>query len=183
MCVVDHKGKFRYFTCRHAGSAHDARIFGESSLRAHLIASFNENEPLALLGDEGYAAEDVMLTPVRAPTIASAEFATRQKMKAFNRVHKKSRISIEHAFGILKKRFPVLLYVMRSKTLENIQALIASTIVIHNILIDLKDPSLSSFQVENEYQDHLIRSNINHELSNQIGEKFRLRNIIIDQFF
>ncbi|XP_059097702.1 uncharacterized protein LOC131892001 isoform X2 [Tigriopus californicus] len=183
MCVVDHVGKIRHFTCRHAGSAHDAKIFGESSLRAQLLADFDTERPLALLGDEGYGAEDVMLPPVRVQQMASAPPAMRQKILAYNKIHKKTRIKVEHAFGVLKKRFPVLLYIIRSTKLANIQAIVSSAIVIHNLLIDLKEHNLSTLQSERDYHEELSSFDLDQQLSSHVGEKFRLRNTIINTFF
>ncbi|XP_059084423.1 uncharacterized protein LOC131881552 isoform X3 [Tigriopus californicus] len=182
MCVVDHVGKIRYFTCRHAGSAHDAKIFGESSLRAHLLADFDPEKPLALLGDEGYGAEDVMLPPVRVQQMTSATPAMRHKMLEYNKIHKRTRIKVEHAFGVLKKRFPMLLYVMRSRKISNTQALISASIVIHNFLINLKEPTLSTFQTECDYHENLARFDLTQHVIHS-REKFRLRDSIINDYF
>ena len=50
MAVCDHQHRIRYWTNRHAGSAHDARIFSESNLRANLDAQYDPECPLYLLG-------------------------------------------------------------------------------------------------------------------------------------
>lgn len=177
--------KIRYFTCRHAGSAHDAKIFGDSSLRQTLLEDFNATQPLAIFGDEAYAAEDLMLPPVRKSQMRNASPEMKEKMIDFNKVHKKTRILVEHTFGILKKRFPVLLYAVRSKYLENVQALVASVIIIHNILIDIKEP----FPVSNGFFDdermrrQLSRFDFNQELSIHEREKFRLQNMLLNNFF
>ena len=60
MAVCDHHKKIRYFTARHAGSAHDSRIFTESALVQKLEERFNPENPLVLLGDEGYACSQVL---------------------------------------------------------------------------------------------------------------------------
>ncbi len=48
----------------------------------------------------------------------------KMKQAQFNRAHKKTRVLIEHLFGILKKRFPALLYALRCRKIENVQAII-----------------------------------------------------------
>ena len=69
-----------------------------------------------LCGDAAYAASDVMLTPIRAPSIRSADDLE------FNKRHKQTRVIIEHTFGGLKKRFPCLWYKFRA-SLDNVQAI------------------------------------------------------------
>ena len=118
MVVVDHQMRIRHFTARHCGSAHDARIFKESTLRAKLVQDFDENQPRVLIGDEGYACTNVLITPIRADRIVN------EAQSRFNKALRKARITVEHSFGILKKRFPVLLTQMRSRKLENVQAII-----------------------------------------------------------
>ena len=44
--------------------------------------------------------------------------------KRYNGALKKVRIGVEHAFGMLKKRFPCLLYMLRCDKMENIQSII-----------------------------------------------------------
>jgi hypothetical protein len=145
MCVVDHTGKFRYFTARHCGSIYDAKAFGQSHLRAKLVGEFDPQSPPALVGDEGYGCEDVLLTPVRRSQIdAERDEHFRSQMIAYNKALRSLRVKVEHAFGILKKRFPVLLYQIRCRNLKHVQAIIAAAIVIHNFLIDINEPEFSS---------------------------------------
>jgi hypothetical protein len=141
MCVVDHTGKFRYVTSRHCGSTHDAKAFGQSYLRANLVSRFDPKFPLALLGDEGYGCEDVLLTPVRQRQLdAERNEDLKEKMKKYNHLHRSTRVKVEHGFGIIKKRFPVLLYQIRCRKIENVQSLISAAFVIHNFLIDINEP-------------------------------------------
>lgn len=134
--VVDHKLTFRYFTARHCGSALDAKIFNESRLRTLLFQRFNPQKPLALIGDKGYGCEDIMLTPYKDSKITQESDYYKRKMIAYNKSLSKVRVGVERAFGVLKKRFPVLLYQLRNPEIESIQTIIASVIVLHNFLID-----------------------------------------------
>jgi len=117
--------RIRHFTSRHAGSAHDARIFNESHLKARLEANFDPNSPKIILGDEGYACSRVLLTPIRRDRVAD------DHQRDYNRCHKKTRVSVEHAFGMIKKRFPALLYQLRCKKLLNAQAVIGKLLIIN----------------------------------------------------
>ena len=185
MCIVDFQGKFRYFTCRHPGSCHDSKIFGESTIRGKLVQEFDARQPLALIGDEGYGCEDVLLPPVRRQQLRGSQGDVKAKMEEYNRVHKKTRIKVEHSFGILKKRWPALLYQMRCKKLKNVQALVATAIILHNLLIDLKEPA-AMFEVglhDADFQRELARLDMNADLPPNTREKFRLRNFLIEKFF
>lgn len=203
MCVVDHRGKFRYFSTSHAGSAHDSRykssktflrsfyylhapnrIFEESYLRANLGEKFNPRRPFALMGDEGYSCSDILLPPVRKQQLDAAREDMKDKMRAYNKVHKRTRLPVEHALGVLKKRFPALLYSLRCGSLDNVQAIIASAIVIHNILIDLKEPlpNMDKDTADPEFQEKLRRSDMGEECPSS-QDKFRFRNHIINKFF
>ena len=107
MVISDHQLKIRYFSSRFCGSSHDSRVFMQSFLRALLLQRFDVHRPLALLGDEGYACEDVLLTPFRQKTVErEADLVQKQKMIDYNKAHRSVRVGIEHTFGILKKRFP-----------------------------------------------------------------------------
>ena len=59
LAVCDNELKIRYFSARHAGSAHDSRIFEDSNFRQYLQEIHNSEEPRVLLGDEGFACSDV----------------------------------------------------------------------------------------------------------------------------
>ncbi len=70
MLMVDHLKRIRHFISRHVGSAHDARIFNESHLKARLEPNFDPNSPKIILGDEGYACCRVLLTLIRRDHVA-----------------------------------------------------------------------------------------------------------------
>jgi hypothetical protein len=52
----------------------------------------------------------------------------KEKCQAYNAALKKARISVEHCFGMIKKRFPALLYKLRCRKIENVQAIIGEHI-------------------------------------------------------
>jgi hypothetical protein len=95
MCVVDHEGKFTYFTARHCGSAHDAKAFGQSHLRSKLLDQFDQKTPLALIGDEGYGCEDILLVPVRQRQLdAENNPAFKNQMLSYNKGLRSVRIKV-----------------------------------------------------------------------------------------
>jgi len=67
-------------------------------LHAKLAAEFDAAHPFVLLGDEGYGCEEFLLTPIRADRILT------DSQLRYNAAHKRTRIYVEHAFGVLKKR-------------------------------------------------------------------------------
>ena len=133
-----------------------------------------------ILGDEAYKLSDFLITSIRR------DRATSDAQKLFNRLHKSTRVFIEHCFGVLKGRFRALLSEMRSD-LNNVQALIsmkliqniyyststfiqllllslASAIVLHNLLIQMQEPpverNLSEAEIRQMYDDCDMMNNL-----------------------
>lgn len=119
----DHKYAIRSIVARWPGSVHDARIFHESNLKERFE---NGEIPGILLGDNGYACENYLLTPLLQPRT--------QPERAYNSAHKRTRGTVERTFGILKRRFPCLRFPLRLK-LQTTYATIIAVAVLHNIAI------------------------------------------------
>jgi hypothetical protein len=180
LMVCDHLKRIRHFTSRHVGSTHDSRIFNESHLRVKLEQEFDENNPKVLLGDEGFPCSNILLTPIRQDRVLD------EKQTRYNLAHKSTRIGVEHTFGILKKRFPALLYPLRCRKMSNVQALIAAAVVLHNIVILLREeaPILPPTVVEPEYQARLRFGQIAHPVRGRPNERnFAIRNAVIQNYF
>lgn len=96
ICTSDYK--IMNVVARHPGSAHDSRIFENSSVKERLQTG--DLHGSLLIGDEGYACTNVLLTPVRFPQTASET--------AYNFHFIRARGCVERAFGVLKSRFAVL---------------------------------------------------------------------------
>jgi hypothetical protein len=132
---------------------------------------------------------DVLLTVVRQAQLANiSDAAFKEKCLAYNRALKKARIIIEHTFGMLKKRFPALLYELRCRKLGNTCAVIASAIVIHNILLthheELNPPDLPVNVPEDTYRRQMERLDISERPAGRpSAAQFRVRNSIIQAFF
>lgn len=67
-----------------------------------------------------------MLTPLETPN--------GQQEEAHNRSHIKTRNSVERAFGVLKKRFPCIGRVVRTKV-NTTKAIIVTAVVLHNLAV------------------------------------------------
>ena len=104
----------------------------------------------------------------------------RSQIKAYNIALKKARVRVEQCFGMLKKRFPALLYQLRCKKIENIQAIIASCVVLHNYLLKDGDPVMNI--TETEFRAQLARTNIQW-MSHSTRGQYKVRDHIISSFF
>ncbi|KAI4455569.1 dde superfamily endonuclease [Holotrichia oblita] len=82
---------------RHPGSSHDSVIFDRNALRVRMERS---DIPGVLLGDNGYACRNYLLTPVLHP-------ATQEEVR-YNTAQTRTRNIVEGLFGTWKKRFPCL---------------------------------------------------------------------------
>ena len=134
-----------------------------------------------LIGDEGFSCSSTLLTIVRSAEvgkITDPEFLT--QVKGYNRALKKARVQIEHSFGSLKKRWPALLYKIRSSKIANIQAIISSAVVLHNFLLQDLDP-ISTIP-DDEFERQIAEMRMDNINSLQRGQ-YRVRNHVIHTFF
>ena len=102
--VCNFEMKITNIVARWYGSAHDSRIFHESSLKEHFD---NEDYHGILLGDAGYPSLKYLLTPVNNPQTPGE--------RAYNYHHNKGRTVIEMLFGVWKRRFACLSFGLRLK--------------------------------------------------------------------
>lgn len=94
-CVCDPYLCFIDVVVRYPGSSADSFIFNQCGLKTRLES--NEFEGKILLGDSAYALKSYMLTPFLHPQT--------QSERNYNYGHKKTRVTIERSFGVLKSRF------------------------------------------------------------------------------
>ena len=127
--VCDQNGKILDIVARWPGSAHDSRIFHESSVKAYLEEDNIEGH---LLGDSGYPCLSYLMTPLLNP-VSAAE--TR-----YNRAQVRGRNIVERFNGMWKRRFPCLNY-MRIK-LETVFAVIIACATLYNFLLERRDPEI-----------------------------------------
>lgn len=82
------------------------------------------------------------MTPETLRTFATNELgnsrAEHQRRMTFNKMHAAARIPVEHAFGQLQNRFPIL-YELPGFNLERIWNLVVSLLVLHNIIQSIDD--------------------------------------------
>jgi len=101
------------------------------------------------LGDNGYACQPYLLTPVINP-------ATQQE-RNYNRAHKRTRQLIERTFGIWKGRFLCLLKGLFFRDLDTAVAAICATAVLHNLRREedaIDEPLPQDNNIEIIVEDH-----------------------------
>jgi len=107
--VCDFGARFMYVLSGWEGSAHDSKVFDYALLRGDFPVVIGKY----YLGDGGYALSRNVLTPYRRVRYHLKEFGERTNRpmnykEIFNLRHAMLRNVIERAFGILKKRFPLI---------------------------------------------------------------------------
>ncbi|XP_050557727.1 putative nuclease HARBI1 isoform X1 [Spodoptera frugiperda] len=122
--VADADLKIRNIVARWPGSVHDSTIFNNSRVK-HLMNS-GQLGRCCLLGDRGYGLKQYLLTPLADPRTAAE--------KLYNESQIRTRNVVERTFGVWKRRFPCIGSQLRVK-LENVQPIIVSTAILHNICI------------------------------------------------
>ena len=116
-------GSFSNVIAKYPGSAHDARIFRESSLYTELLEGRKEG---LLLGDSAYALAPFLMKPLPNPT-ADPE-------KRYQAAFLATRAAVERAFGQLKQRFNCLHQELRY-TPERCCSIIAACFALHNFAV------------------------------------------------
>ncbi|XP_052790083.1 putative nuclease HARBI1 [Mya arenaria] len=102
------------------GSVHDSRMFSEGILCQKLETGQIDG---LLLGDSGYPCRKYLMTPYANPRNLSEE--------RFNTALCRTRVLIEQTFGMLKRRFAVLKYGIRT-TPDRAAVYVASCAMLHN---------------------------------------------------
>jgi hypothetical protein len=132
--VVNFELMFQYALVGWEGTAHDGRVFDD--------AMSNKGLPIIegkyYLGDAGYALSRYCLTPYRGVRYHLKEWARgnerpMNKEELFNLRHASLRNAIERSFGVLKKRFPLLIN-MHSYDFPFQCDLVLCAIMIHNFI-------------------------------------------------
>ena len=165
VCSADRK--FINVVIKWPGSVHDARIWKESELYKDMRDGRISG---ILLGDCGYGNSSNLLTPFRNPNSTAQQ--------RYNYHHKRCRVRIEQAFGILKRRFAVLKNEIRMDP-SKCCTIIAACFVLHNIAMDLT--GVSSDDLIDATENAPPEEDDRHNLDEVFGNA--LRNHIVNTYF
>lgn len=155
------KEEFTSIDAQWPGSVHDSRILKNSAIYVQMNNMRHNN--MVLLGDSGYGINRWLMKPYRNPE-------TPEEI-AFNTLFTKERVIIERCFGQLKRRFPILQYMVRVK-LDRVASVIISCAVLHNISKYLNDP----LPVDEEEEDVMNDEEEEYNLEND-DENVRRRGL------
>ena len=135
--ICDWDQRFIWVSMGHTASAHDSTAFKSTELYQRIHEHFDAEE--YILADKAYGLERHIITPYKEP--ASRQPANRR----FNLQHAIPRVKIEHAFGVLKARWPTLYNIPTrigtDKQLGHRRVMnwTMACIVLHNILHGMKE--------------------------------------------
>jgi hypothetical protein len=138
MIISDHTRRIRHYLAGFPGSAHDNRVFKATKLYQKPEQHFDRMQ--YILGDPAFENSWFMVSAFKKPK----DEPIPQKHEQFNGKLASLRIISEHCIGILKGRFPWLRSIRMKttnikKSIKRILQLIETTIVLHNMLLDIGD--------------------------------------------
>ena len=148
--ICDWNGKFIWVYMGQTANVHDSTAFKSSSLYRNSNSFFDPEE--YVLADKAYALERHIIAPYKKPASQEARNAT------FNEQHAIPRAKIEHAFGVLKERWPSLSHIPvqigQDQELGHRRVInwTMACIVLHNILHNINENQDS---LENEGEQEL----------------------------
>ncbi|KAG7311836.1 hypothetical protein JYU34_002919 [Plutella xylostella] len=113
----------------YGGATHDAFIWAQHEIKAHMEELSIQGETTYLLGDSGYPLRSFMMTPVDHAVDDSPE-------GRYNIIQKRARSTVERTFGILKGRWRCLLAARELHyTPETAGKIAIACSVLHNMCI------------------------------------------------
>lgn len=127
-CITSADLKITNILARWPGATHDQTIFNNSRVKMELERQ--RYGDFIILGDSGYRNTQYLATPLLNCS-SPVEIL-------YNESQIRTRNLIERAFGVLKRRFPVLSTGIRVR-INTTLAIIVSCAILHNIAIECND--------------------------------------------
>lgn len=159
--------KFVYVNAEYPGSVHDSAIYHMTDLANEVSA----DESTFLLGDSGFAASSIMLTP--CPNAMSGSREAR-----YNTAHKHARNVVERAFGVLKSRWRCL-NKHRVLHYDPVTAgkIVYACVILHNICVDER------MQVEDDVEMQVEQEDVEDVEQTQNSTASRMRDAYIRRYY
>lgn len=151
MGFIGYNKRFMFAAVGAPGSTHDSRLLKNCEVYSEIEhgkvlpkKSLNLQPcgeiPLTTVGDSAFPSHSWLLKPYK-------EGMREPQKRYFNRRLCSARVVSEHAYGMLKGRWRIL-YKKTECHLDNIQILIMTCILLHNICIDRNDPCKPRWRLE-----------------------------------
>ncbi|KAJ8771814.1 hypothetical protein K2173_026991 [Erythroxylum novogranatense] len=158
LCACSFDMKFTYVLAGWEGTVSDSRIMKNALTRRF---SLKIPQGKYYLVDAGFMLRSGLITPYRGERYHLKEYSRnppRNARELFNHRHSSLRNIIERAFGVLKKRFPIIASTTEpSYGIHTQKKIIIACVILHNFLIgvDPDDPFLNEEYDggENDNQD------------------------------
>jgi len=132
--VCDLNGLITYYVAGWEGCAHDSKVFDDAVEKGfRLIPGF------FYLGDAGYGLSPFCMTPYRGVRYHLKEWSRSSEgpcnmKELYNLRHSSLRNIIERTFGIIKKRFPILVHMPQGYSIEVQREIVGACFCIHNLI-------------------------------------------------
>ncbi|XP_017477248.1 PREDICTED: putative nuclease HARBI1 [Rhagoletis zephyria] len=128
--IADSKLRFLDAFIGHPGRCHDASVWNNSPIRRAIVTNkIKIPQECHLLGVCAYPLETYLIVPNKDNGHLSEE------QKRFNYVLSSTRVFVEQALGVLKKKFRILNY-LELQNLALAKQIIMACMVLHNMIID-----------------------------------------------
>lgn len=148
MALVDAKGRFIWAQAGMPGNVHDSTILQSTNIWHQLPDICHAAEtrvgnvavPGLILADSAFPFRTFIMKRFSHTNLTLAE-------KKFNKLHSRSRIVVENAFGLLKMKFREL-FRHSERQPENVKYSALACLVLHNLTINLPPPATPVQNIE-----------------------------------
>jgi hypothetical protein len=105
--------------------------------------------------NQGYPSSPYVLRPFTDPETNDQPRREQTRRRAFNRRISSIRVYVEHAFGMLKGRFPALKEFPAMDDMLDVYRTVEALMVIHNLCIDWGDhpEAICDYDPQNSHED------------------------------
>lgn len=181
MAAVDFDLRFTYVLAGWEGSTHDALVLRDALEREN---GLRVPQGKFYLVDAGYGAKPGFLPPFRAVRYHLNEWGNnpvQNEKELFNLRHSSLRVTVERAFGSLKRRFKILDDATPFFPFSTQVDIVVACCIIHNWVIQDGGDELiieeSNWPIHNhattssgQASEHAFMVNLRHEIANQMWE-------------
>lgn len=174
MIINDDERRIRHYLSGFPGSAHDNRVYAATCLAREPNNHFTDKQ--YIVGDSAFENSPSVVASFKAPRGHDLP----EMHRLFNYHLGKLRVSSEHTIGLLKGRFPWLRSIPMKitddrRSLRKILTYIDCCVVLHNILIDLKDEAPEEWVEQEDDDDTTMDGLIDHTVVGQDKDERRQR--------